>query len=92
MTSPLRENLEIYTDTGGTWVRCIRCFHVLCQASENWKKVCRARFLPPTKAGPLMNDLLGLFLIEQLYCSNCGVLLSTELVEEKKDGEQGRAE
>lgn len=39
-----------------------------------------------------MNDLLGLFLIEQLYCSNCGVLLSTELVEEKKDGEQGRAE
>lgn len=92
MRSPLRENLEIYTDTGGKWVRCTKCYHVLCQANEDWKKACISRLSPPTKAGPLMIDLLGLFLLEQLCCPNCGVLLSTELVEEKKNGRQGRTE
>jgi len=92
MRSPLRENLEVYTDTGGAWVRCTRCSHVLCQANEDWKQACKTRDLPPTKAGPLMNDLLGRFLLEQLCCPNCGILLNTELVEEKKDGGQGRTE
>lgn len=92
MRSPLRENLEVYTDAGGKWVRCTKCSHVLCQASEDWKKACRSRLLPPTKAGPLMNDLLGQFLLEQICCPNCGILLDTALVEEKKDGGKGRAE
>jgi len=86
MKHPLRENLEVYTDTGGTWIRCTRCSHILCQAHEDWKEVCRRRLLPPTKAGPLMTDLLGLFLLEQLYCPSCGALLHTDMVEEKNDG------
>jgi len=38
-----------------------------------------------------MKDLVGHFLLEQLYCPGCGALLNTEIVEEKKNGEEGQA-
>jgi hypothetical protein len=43
------------------------------------------------KGGTLMKDLVGHFLLEQLYCPGCAALLNTELVEEKHYGEEGRA-
>ncbi len=92
MNHPLRENLEVHTGAGGTWIRCTRCLHVLCQVSEDWRKACKVKLLSPTKGGPLMSDLLGQFLLEQLYCPSCGALLNTDLVEERKDGGKGRAE
>lgn len=84
MNHPLRENLEVYTDNSGTYIRCTRCLHILCPTGEDWKKASKRRLLTPTKAGPLMKDLVGLFLLEQLYCPSCGVLLSTDIVEEGK--------
>jgi len=36
-----------------------------------------------------MKELVGHFLLEQLYCPSCGVLLNTDLVEEKKPDEKG---
>lgn len=91
MNHPLRENLEVYTDEGSAWIRCTKCSHVLCRSGENWKSVCRRRLVTPTKGGTLMKDLVGHFLLEQLYCPGCAVLLNTELVEEKHYGEAGRA-
>lgn len=79
MTRPLRENLEV--TKGGDKIYCARCMHSLCGINANWREACRARRFPPTVAGPLMKDLVGLFLIEQIYCPSCGVLFDTSLVE-----------
>ncbi len=82
MGYPFRENLEAFADAGKIWVRCTRCNQVLCQVREDWRKACKRRTFPPTKAGPLMVDLLGHYLLEKIYCPSCGVLLNAEMVEE----------
>jgi hypothetical protein len=38
-----------------------------------------------------MKELVGHFLLEQLYCPGCDALFNTELVEEPKDGQEERA-
>ncbi len=92
MSHPFRENLEVYTSADGMWIRCTRCLHVLCQAEDDWRKICRVGVFPPTKAGQLMSDLVDQFLLEQLYCPSCGALLSIDLVEKTKDaGKRGTA-
>lgn len=90
MNHTVRENLEIITDAHGTWIRCMKCLHVLCRAGEEWKEASKRRLFPPTKAGPVMKDLLGHFLLEQLCCPSCGALLNTDLVEEEKSGDTVR--
>jgi len=87
MSHPLRENLEIHSSEGVEWIRCSRCRHNHCRADQDWRQFCKVRFMAPTKAGPLMETLVGQYLLQQLYCPSCGVLLDTHLVEEnRKDG------
>ncbi len=81
MSHPLRENLEIYEDASGTGIRCARCFHVLCPATADWKGACVRKLAPPTKAGPLMADLVGHFLLERFCCPSCGVLFHSDFVD-----------
>ena len=81
MTHPLRENLEIHIDGGTEWVQCSRCQRRHCRADQDWKQFCKVRLFPPTKAGRLMEDLAGQYLLRQIYCPSCGVLLDTEMVE-----------
>lgn len=82
MSYPFRENLELVSDAAGKRIRCSRCFHAFCQLGEDWKKRCKRRTFPPTKAGPLMKDLVGTYLLEKLYCPSCEVLLDSDMVEE----------
>ena len=84
MTHPLRENLEVYADGSRLWTRCTNCHHILGSAEEDWKQACKRTLSPPTKAGPLMKDLVGHFVLEQMYCPSCGALMNSELVEEQK--------
>ena len=42
----------------------------------------KIQLLPPTKAGALMADLNGKYLLRQNYCPSCAVLLDTDFVEE----------
>jgi hypothetical protein len=84
MNHPLRENLEIYSDETGVWTRCASCLHKLCAAENDWKQACTRRLSAPTKIGPLMKDLVGGFLFEQLYCPSCSALMNSELVEDEK--------
>ena len=86
MNYPLRQNLEVYSGQ----IRCTQCRRVLCRSSENWKGACSRRLAPPTQAGPLMKELTGHLVLEQLYCPGCGALFNTDLVEEEKNGEQNR--
>lgn len=81
MSHPLRENLEVHTESGGNWIRCTRCRHVLCPLGEDWRGAAQRRTFPPTKAGPLMRELLGRYLLEKLYCPSCDALLNSEMVE-----------
>ncbi len=82
MNHPLQEYLEVYSDSNGAWIRCTRCSHILCRSDEEWKEACKRVLLPPTEAGPLYEDLRGKFLLQQLLCPSCGVLLNTQFVEE----------
>jgi hypothetical protein len=91
MNHPLRENLEVYSDQVGAWIRCTRCLRVLCWSEQNWRDACTRRLASPIQAGPLMKELVGHFLLEQLYCPGCDALFNTELVEEPKDGQEERA-
>jgi len=89
---PLRENLEVYSDDTGTWIRCTKCLHVLCPSKEDWRKACKVSHSEPTKASPLMTDLVGQFLLEQIFCPSCGALMDTDIVEIiKGDGKGGTA-
>jgi nicotinamidase-related amidase len=88
MSYLLRENLELFTGTEGAEIRCDRCHHVFCRAGENWKQASSIRRLPPTAAGPLMAEASGKYVLQQNTCPSCGVLLDTDLIEEKKEGAQ----
>ena len=90
MNHPLRENLEVYADQASELIRCTQCLRVLCRANENWRDSCARRLSPPTQAGPLLKELVGHFLLEQLYCPGCGALFNTALVEEQKNGQEER--
>lgn len=85
MSNPLRENLELVTGPRGAEIRCAKCQHVFCGAGEDWKAVSRVRLLPATAAGPLMSEASGRYVLQQNTCPSCGVLLDTDLIEEKKD-------
>ena len=91
MNHSLRENLEVYSDQANGWIRCTQCLRVLCRSDENWRDACTRRLASPIQAGPLMKELVGHFVLEQLYCAGCGALFNTELVEEHKDGQEERA-
>jgi nicotinamidase-related amidase len=85
MTYLLRENLELFTGSDGNVIRCARCQHVFCAAGNDWKPASRLRLLPPTAAGPLMSEAKGKYVLRQNICPSCGVLLDSDLMEQKKD-------
>ena len=88
MSYPLRENLELFTGPEGAQIRCTQCRHVFCRAGEDWKQATQVRLLPPTAAGPLMGEARGKYVLQQNACPSCGVLLDTDLIEQKKDAPQ----
>ena len=45
------------------------------------KRQSHRKLSPPTAAGPLMTDLEGHFLLQQLFCPSCKTLLDSEIVE-----------
>ncbi len=53
--------------------------HKYCRAGEDWREFSKTRLLPPTKAGALMSVLNGQYLLRQLYCPSCAVLLGYRL-------------
>jgi len=83
MTHPIRENLEIVDLAGTSWVYCSKCRFRYCRANQNWREFCQIRLLPPAKAGSLMSILDGQYLLQQLYCPSCAVLLDTHFVEKQ---------
>ncbi len=89
---PPREILEVHSNGAIKKVRCARCRCELCELGTDWKKVCRVALLPPTSAGPLLNELTGHFLLQQRYCPSCGTLLQTDLVEDAGKGVIKRTE
>ena len=85
MTHPLRENLTVALLDGAEWIRCGKCGHRFCRAEQDWRQFGKVRLLPPTKAGGLMAVLSGDYLLRQICCPSCAVLLETDFVEEKRN-------
>ena len=81
MSYPYRQNLEVLDDSSDKMIRCSQCSRMLCRLGEDWKKTCTRRIFPPARAGALMTDLEGYYLLEKLYCPSCGVLLDSNFVE-----------
>jgi N-methylhydantoinase B len=74
---PLRENLEV---AGGS-IRCTRCKNRLCAASDDWVEACSRKLVSASKAGALREAYAQQFVVEQLYCPSCAVLLETQILE-----------
>ena len=89
MNHPLRANLVIDNLDGVSWICCAKCGHKHCRADEDWRERCKTRLLAPTKAGALMADLNGQYLLRQLYCPTCAVLLDTDFIEENAHDSRG---
>ena len=89
MNHPLRANLIIAGVDGAQWVCCAKCGHKYCRAGENWRERSKVRLLEPTKAGALMSVLNGQYLLRQLYCPSCAVLLDTDFIEEDAHDSRG---
>ena len=85
-----------FRDHGGEYCRTFRLQQeaelagLACRAGEDWRQFCKVRLLPPTTAGSLMSDLNGQYLLRQIYCPSCAVLLDTDFVEENSN-DPGRA-
>jgi N-methylhydantoinase B len=77
---PFQEYLEIHHERGAADIRCTQCSHVFCSEDEDWTHAAARRRMPPTAAGPLMAELTGQYLLEQLYCPSCAVLLRSEII------------
>jgi hypothetical protein len=80
MKRPFRESLELDTDSAPPRVLCARCGFVF-GGEADWRQHSHRKLSPPTAAGPLMKDLVGQFLLEQLFCPSCKTLLDSEIVE-----------
>lgn len=80
MKRALRENLELNTDTDPSQVQCVKCGFIF-GGEEDWQQGSHKKLLAPTKGGPLMKDLEGEFLLEQLFCPQCKTLLNSEIVQ-----------
>jgi hypothetical protein len=89
MNHPLRANLIIASVDGAQWVCCAKCGHKYCQSGDNWREHSKTRLLTPTKAGALMSVLNGQYLLSQLYCPSCAVLLDTDFIEETAHDSRG---
>jgi N-methylhydantoinase B len=79
--NPVQSYLEACTNGDASWIRCVRCGHVLCEAGRDWIDACSSAVFPPTHAGPLMEILRGKFLFKQWQCPSCGVSLKAGMVD-----------
>jgi len=79
----LNEFLKIVeVENGNKVIRCTRCGHDLCAATENHRLHTLMHEGPVQEAGPHVNPhhLHGdKFVFRQFYCPNCVALLSTEV-------------
>ncbi|HZT08772.1 MAG TPA: hydantoinase B/oxoprolinase family protein [Chloroflexota bacterium] len=78
---PLREHLEVWDGPSGSWVRCDGCGHLFGPVDEDWTDSASRSRRDPTMAGPRMASLTGQYLVEQLTCPSCGVLLNTDVID-----------
>ena len=81
MPRMLGENLDEYLNNEGAWVRCVRCGHLLCRASEDWQEAAVVRMMEPKRDA--MSQLLRPYWYRQWCCPSCGVLFETNLVTEE---------
>jgi N-methylhydantoinase B len=77
---PLQEYLAIHYENGAADIRCTQCGHAFCSPDADWTGAAAYRRMPPIAAGPLMAELSGRYLLEQLYCPSCAVLLRSEII------------
>jgi nicotinamidase-related amidase len=83
----LRENLEVFVGREGAEIRCAKCRYIFCRVGEDWKQACAVRRLPPDAAGPLLGVAGGKYVLQQTACPSCGVLLDTDLIEERRESD-----
>jgi len=81
MSHPLRENLEVVSESGVDSICCSKCQHCYCRADEDWRLFSTVRLLAPTHAGRLFADLESSYFLRQLFCPSCATLVETDFIE-----------
>lgn len=88
MSHPLRENLQVVSENGAVSIRCSKCQHHYCSADQDWRLFSTVRLSAPSKAGLLFADLEGGYLLRQLFCPSCAVLVDTDFIESNSEVER----
>jgi N-methylhydantoinase B len=81
---PFQEYLTIHREGGAADIRCTQCSYVFCSPDEDWTRAAACRLLAPTAGGPRMAELDGQYMLKQLYCPSCAVLLCSEIILQTK--------
>ena len=81
MSHPLRENLQVVSESGGDSIFCGACRHRYCRADQDWRAFATVRLSAPSQAGSLFADLEGSYLLRQLFCPACAALVETDFIE-----------
>jgi len=84
MSHPLRENLEVVSESGVDSICCSKCQHRYCRADEDWRLFSTVRLSAPTHAGRLFADLESSYFLRQLFCPSCATLVETDFIEAPK--------
>jgi N-methylhydantoinase B len=77
---PVRENLEIASQHGSRWLRCAQCGQWLCPEHEDWLEASSKSLVTPTRAGPLMQVLVGEYVLAHWTCPACSALFETQVI------------
>jgi N-methylhydantoinase B len=76
----VHECLELASGSQGTFLRCRRCGHVLCDAHENYKHFAlrRARPMEELSGRPLPSNESYLGVLHEYACPGCATLLQVD--------------
>ena len=78
MTMRMGEYLVVDASGKKPIIRCRKCEHPFCPATENYKNYCRVSENPLTKAGSGYAKTKR-FILREFYCPKCATMLVVEM-------------
>jgi len=78
MSTRISEYLMMDEVSGRKVVKCAKCEHEFCPATENYKNYARTLELSPAKAGTLFKESKR-FVFREFYCPGCGTMFDVEV-------------
>jgi len=78
MNKRLSEYLTVSKENDKSIIRCAKCQHPFCEATENCKHHALMREVAPSQRGELYAPSKR-FVFREFYCPQCGTMFDTEI-------------